>query len=283
MCYDCVSGDGYCLGYTGFSPSAVNVHLLPQAERQSNVTSRIWMCFMNILSKIFSFKYMKFLFGLTAFLFVIDNGIAKDKETSANEDPAKEAISSIESQRKGVFSEFLESISVGEKPYKAIPGYWGEKDLNDILDENHKFNISITNIEKNAEFPSDTFSLENLKGNVVILFFTTTWCHNCTSVFKDLDCLTQDLANRQITNVKIIPLVLGIDDDQTIEKYYKKNEITSLHKFKSISPLFCNKITHVPTCFVFNKNSVPVWGFSGITNYRALEFLNFIESLVKEN
>ncbi len=234
---------------------------------------------MNLLSKFSSRKYMGFLYCLTAFFASIN--VAYGNTADIKSETAETQTSSSPFARKDMFSEILESISVREKPYKDLPGYW--HNVESILDENRNFNITITNTEKNQEFPADTYSMKNLKGNVVILFFTTTWCPNCTSVFKELDKLNQDLAKSKIDNVKIMPVVLGMDSDEAVSEYYKKNGIESLHKFRSISPMFLTKIYAVPTCIVFNKKSVPVWGFSGITNYRALDFVNFIESLVKEN
>lgn len=264
---------------------------------------------MIIFSKSVSREYTKFLFCLTVFLSLtcecsaknIQNetekvvseksmsgtnkntektvfpkqGITSEKKV---ENVAPEQVNSKNqkgntSQNKNVISEFLENIS-SAKPFKDLPGYWKE-----LID----FDVTITNAEVNDEFPSEKFSLKSLKGNVVILFFTTTWCPNCIKVFQDLDKLSRALLSKNISNVKIIPLVLGIEGDDVIKKYYEENKVASLQRFKSLSPMFFNVIRAVPTCFVFNKKSVPVWGFSGATNYGAFEFLNFIESLSKED
>ena len=268
---------------------------------------------MIMFSKSVSCEYTKFLFCLTVFLSltcecsaenapnetgkIVSGKVVSVKsvpETSKNTEkavsPKQETASAKKvevvvpeqsnskdqkgntSQDKNVISEFLESIS--QKPFKDLPGYWKE-----LID----FDVTITNTEVNDEFPSEKFSLKSLKGNVVILFFTTTWCPNCIKVFQDLDKLSRALSSKNISNVKIIPLVLGMEEDEVIKKYYEENKVVSLHRFKSLSPLFFNVIKAVPTCFVFNKKSVPVWGFSGATNYGAFEFLNFIESLSKED
>lgn len=208
-------------------------------------------------------------------------GISKnDASKNISSEPLKFENSKKEiSPNKSVISEFIETISSAKisglkKPFKDLPGYW--KELND-------FDVTITNAEANDEFPSEKFSLRSLKGNVVILFFTTTWCPNCIKVFQDLDKLSRALLSKNISNVKIIPLVLGMEGDDVIKKYYEENKVASLRRFKSLSPMFFNAIRAVPTCFVFNKKSVPVWGFSGATNYGAFEFLDFIEGLSKED
>ena len=174
-------------------------------------------------------------------------------------------------EKESIISKIFQTLS---KPFEGYPGYWNQ--LND-------FDITLTNTGTNEEFPSETFSLKSLKNNVVILFFTTTWCPNCVKVFQDLDNLSLELSKKNLSNVKIITVVLGVDDDDAIKTYYETNKIKSLRRFKSVSPSFFNFIKAVPTCFVFNKKSTLVWGFSGIANYGSLEFLNFIESLSKED
>jgi len=209
---------------------------------------------MSMLSKSFFKKYIGFLFGLIVSSLIHSDCFADDVPT----------------EKESIISKIFQTLS---KPFEGYPGYWEQ--LSD-------FDITLTNVETNEEFPSETFSLKSLKKNVVILFFTTTWCPNCVKVFQDLDNLSRKLSDKKLSNVKIITVVLGMDDDASIKSYYETNEIKSLRRFKSISPSFFNVIRAVPTCFVFNKESTPVWGFSGIANYGSLEFLNFIEDLSKE-
>ena len=207
---------------------------------------------MNAFSKFLRGKYTVFSLILT--VFSSSNCFAED----------------ILLEKESIISKIFQTLS---KPFEGYPGYWEQLD---------DFDITLTSIESNKEFPTEAFSLKELKGNVVILFFTTTWCPNCVKVFQDLDNLSRKLSDKKLSNVKIITVVLGMDDDDTIKNYYETNKITSLHKFKSVSPLFFNTIRAVPTCFVLNKESTPMWGFSGIANYGSLEFLNFIEDLSKE-
>lgn len=195
-------------------------------------------------------------------------------ETLSPKEDKAEARQSKEKSSDNSIVEFMRSL-FGPKPLlEDHPGCW--KKLPD-------FDLEITCIEANDEFPSGSFRLKDLKGNVVILFFTSPWCPNCVKVFQDLDNLNKGLSGKNISNVKIITLVLGTEDDDTVKNYYEANNVKSLCKFRSISPLFFNKVRAVPTCFVFNKKSVPVWGFSGAANYGNFEFLNFIEDLSKED
>lgn len=270
----------------------------------------MWTYFMNVFSKFLSCKFTRFLFFLIVVItFVVllwfnknlfirsldsnqetevesivqndEEKISNDAETVYPETPDKDNAETDQNnqEKKEFISELMQTfsdtkISDIKKPFKDYPGYW-----NEIED----FCVTAENAEINEEFPFETFSVETLKGNVTVLFFTTTWCPNCVKVLQDLDNLSRKLADKKISNIKIVTLFIGMDDDETIKSYYKDNNVKSLHRFKSISPVSFDIIKAVPTCFVFNKKSVPVWGFSGIANYGSLEFLNFIEDLSKED
>ena len=197
-------------------------------------------------------------------------------EDSSSKDvrPETEQEQDSEKSSEDAIAEFMKSFSGVQNPFKDYPGYWNQLP---------NFDLEITCIETNDEFPSKSFSLKDLKGNVVIVFFTTTWCHNCEKVFQDLDKLAGELSGKNISNVKIITLVLGTEDDNAVKNYYKTNKVKSLRKFRSISPEFFKEVNAVPTCFIFDKKSVPVWGFSGAANYGNPYFLNFIEDLSKED
>lgn len=169
---------------------------------------------------------------------------------------------------------FIEKISKTKasdlkKPFSDQPGY---------IKEVQGFDRTIYNMDTKKEF-----KINDLKGNVVIIFFTTTWCPNCPAVFKDLDSLADKLSKSEIFNVKIIPLIIGDETENYIRNYYKVNNIQSLDAFYPISPSDVEKnVSGVPSCIVFNKNGESVWGFVGIANYASQEFLNFIEALAKE-
>lgn len=266
------------------------------------------MYFMNVFSKFFFGECTRFLFILIAFWLFNNDCFAKENnpskkikseiemiipksnnaKTEQNESEKitessspKEVNSETkqepnkEKSSEEAIAEFMKSLSSVQKPFKDYPGYWNQ--FPDFKD------LEITCIGTNDEFPSKSFCLKDLKGNVVIVFFTTTWCKNCEKVFQDLDKLADELSGKNISNVKIITLVLGTEDDDAVKNYYEANKIKSLRKFRFVSPKIFNKIDAVPTCFVFDKKSVPVWGFSGVANYGDPYLLNFIEDLSKED
>lgn len=266
----------------------------------------MWTYFMNVFSKFLSSKFTKFLFFLIAIItFIVILWFSKDSfiknikfereenetESTVYDDEKSELIESETTnkddtvseqdnhEKKEFISELMQTFSDTKiahikKPFEDYPGYWSE-----IPD----FDVTAENSEVNDEFPFESISLDKLKGNVVLLFFTTTWCPNCVKVVQDLDNLSRKLADKKISNVKIVTLFIGMEDDEAIRDYYKTNKVQSLHRFKPISPVSFGIIKAVPTCFVLNKKSVLVWGFSGIANYGSLEFLNFIEDLSKED
>lgn len=262
---------------------------------------------MNVFSKFFFDECTRFLFILVAFWSFNNDCFAKENNPSKNikseiemiipksndakpeqnesekitESSSPKEVNSETEQKpnkekssEDAIAEFMKSFSSVQKPFKDYPGY---------LNQLPNLDLEITCIEINDEFPSRSFRLNDLKGNVVIVFFTTTWCHNCEKVFQDLDKLAGELSGKNISNVKIITLVLGTEDDNAVKNYYKTNKVKSLRKFRSISPEFFKEVNAVPTCFIFDKKSVPVWGFSGAANYGNPYFLNFIEDLSKED
>ena len=153
-----------------------------------------------------------------------------------------------------------------QKPFQYEFGY---------LAESPKLDVEIT--------PADTkekFSVKSFSGNVIVLFFTTSWCPKCPAVFSVLNDLAGELEAEGIKNVKIIPLFIN-DPDNKIKKYYEVNDSKHLKRFKGISRENLG-IQGVPTCVVVNKKGEIVWGFSGAIDYSALEFKEYIVNLSRE-
>ena len=123
-------------------------------------------------------------------------------------------------------------------------------------------------------------SIDSFPGNVVILFFTTSWCPKCPAVFSVLDDLVGELEADGVKNVKVVPLFIEASDAK-IKEYYETSNAKHLKRFKGISSENLD-IRGVPTCIVINKKGKTVWGFSGAIDYSSSEFKNFIVNLSRE-
>ena len=140
--------------------------------------------------------------------------------------------------------------------------------------------ISFDEIVYDAE--GNSVTLEKLKGNVVILCFSTTWCPNCPSVLMSLDKLSEILKNRGVDNVKILALNVGEDSLETLKEHYSGNNIRNLKLYKSISSDVMKKmnILGVPTCLFFDAEGKCVGSYvGGDIDYSSDEFVSYAEKL----
>lgn len=155
-----------------------------------------------------------------------------------------------------------------ELPFVEHPGY---------IKGGKQFAYSFVN-EKGKEI-----SILDLNDNVVIIVFSTTWCHNCPSVLKDMDDLSAILAKDKLDNVKIIALNVGNESIQLIKEHYNSIKVKSLDVYKSIPIHTIEEFQGVPVCLVFDKEGAPVWGYiGGGVTYKSEEFINFIKVLAKK-
>ncbi len=216
---------------------------------------------MSISSVLNLLKYKKYILYCIGFFLI--NVTECSQNTKANDNTG--LIYGILNK----ISEKSGTISKKNKPFSEQAGY---------MEKIENFNMQISSIDNNVNY-----KLSELKNNVIILFFTTTWCPNCPSVFKDLDILQEKLNSLKITNVKIIPLIIEDNiSDNGVSIYYKANNINSLQKYKSISPQTLKNIEGIPTCIIQDKKGQFVWGYVGIANYQSQEFLNYIIELSEE-
>ncbi|MDR0632169.1 MAG: TlpA family protein disulfide reductase [Holosporaceae bacterium] len=125
------------------------------------------------------------------------------------------------------------------------------------------------------------FSIADLKGNVVVLMISTTWCPNCPAALQSLDSLVEKLGDQKIKNVRVIALNIGNESVGYLKIHYKANNIQLLEVYNSISSKTIRCIPGVPACLVFDKKGIPVWGYLGAASYDSSEFLAFIKRLAQ--
>jgi thiol-disulfide isomerase/thioredoxin len=128
----------------------------------------------------------------------------------------------------------------------------------------------------------EEFFLIDLRGKVVVVILSTTWCPNCPVVLRRFDNLAHRLGQSGIKNVEIVVLNVGQDSTEALKLYYKSNDIQLLKVYPSVPISVMKGITGVPACFVFDKKGDNIWGYLGGANYDGDEFFNFMERLANE-
>lgn len=125
--------------------------------------------------------------------------------------------------------------------------------------------------------------MNEFKGNVVVLLFTTTWCPNCPSVLQSLDKLVDKLNELKVRNVKIIALNIGTENLNAVRVHYKAYDVQMLDVYQSIPSRKVKNIRSVPTCLVFDRDGKQKWGCSGgDVDCSSTEFVEFIIRLSKK-
>lgn len=195
--------------------------------------------------------------------------VTQEKQVDVSNDDTK-----VQSKNeKSAITHIMEAISSsGSQITKIKPPF---SDHPGFLEKLPVLDFTVNNMDTKQKF-----TLQELKGNVVVVFFTTTWCPNCPTVFRDLNDLADKLSDLGISNVKIIVLVIGNDSHNAIQVYYKMNKVQLLDIFEPISPF--KGISGVPTVIILDKSGKSVWGFTGANNYKSQEILEFITALSKE-
>lgn len=195
--------------------------------------------------------------------------VTQEKQADNSNDDTK-----VQSENeKSTITHIMEAISSSSSqitkikpPFSDHPGF---------LEKLPVLDFTVNNMDTKQKF-----TLQELKDNVVVVFFTTTWCPNCPTVFRDLNDLADKLSDLGISNVKIVVLIIGNDSHNAIQIYYKMNNVQSLDIFEPISQF--KGINGVPTVIILDKSGKSVWGFTGANNYKSQEILEFIVALSKE-
>ena len=119
-------------------------------------------------------------------------------------------------------------------------------------------------------------SLNDYKGNLVILNFWATWCAPCKDEMPSLDLLTE---NPNLDNLKVFPINIGKDTNQKSLDFFKDLEIKNLEIYfdspNTLAKKF--KLRGLPTTIVFNKDGLEfarIIGSIDFTDKKFIEWLN---------
>lgn len=120
----------------------------------------------------------------------------------------------------------------------------------------------------------------NLKtqGKVSIVILTTTWCHNCPEVVKELSNCASKIKNSKVIFHNII---VGNDSLSSIREHFDKIGVRNFMLYKSLPMSSIVGLDSIPTCVVFDKNGKQVFRYSGKADYDSKRFRKFLEDLSK--
>ena len=119
-------------------------------------------------------------------------------------------------------------------------------------------------------------TLNDYKGNLVILNFWATWCAPCKDEMPSLDLLTE---NPNLDNLKVFPINIGKDTNQKSLSFFKDLEIKNLEIYfdspNTLAKKF--KLRGLPTSIFFNKDGLEfarIIGSIDFTNKKFIEWLS---------
>ena len=142
-------------------------------------------------------------------------------------------------------------------------------------------------IPAGTEFPHEFFtefgkkeSIAELSGNVVILGFSTTWCHNCPQMLESLNALQRRLNKDDVKKVKIVVLNIGNDSLNELKIKNKAYDLPLLDVYKSIPKEQAMMVTAVPMCLIFGKDGKSLGGYIGAgADFSSDAFVTFIKKI----
>ena len=117
------------------------------------------------------------------------------------------------------------------------------------------------------------FSLNDYKGNLVILNFWATWCAPCKDEMPSLDLLAE---NPNLDNLKVFPINIGKDTNEKSMNFFEDLEIKNLEIYFDTPNTLAKKfkLRGLPTTIFFNKE--------GLEFARIIGSIDFVdEKLIK--
>ena len=118
-------------------------------------------------------------------------------------------------------------------------------------------------------------SLEDYRGNLILLNFWATWCAPCKKEMPSLDLLQ---TNKNLSNLKIFPINVGQDNIEKSLKFFEDLEI------KNLKPYFDSPITlakkfglrGIPTSILFNTEGLEFARIIGSIDFEDKKFIEWL-------
>ena len=120
-------------------------------------------------------------------------------------------------------------------------------------------------------------SLEDFKGNLVLLNFWATWCAPCKEEMPSLDSLQ---IHENLDNLKIFAINIGQEDLKKVSEFFQDLEINNINYFFG-SPIVISKkfgLRGIPTSILFNKDGLEFARIIGSTDFKNEKFIEWLSN-----
>ena len=120
-------------------------------------------------------------------------------------------------------------------------------------------------------------NLEEYEGNLILLNFWATWCAPCKEEMPSLDLLQ---TNKNLSNLKIIPINIGKENIDKASKFFESLEIKNLQIYFD-SPITLAKkfkLRGVPTSILFNKEGLEFARIVGSIDFTDKKFIEWLSN-----
>tara|TARA_Y100001958_G_C21143161_1_gene481296 strand:- start:243 stop:752 length:510 start_codon:yes stop_codon:yes gene_type:complete len=123
---------------------------------------------------------------------------------------------------------------------------------------------------------NNQLSLEDYKGNLIILNFWATWCAPCKEEMPSLDLLQ---VNRDLNNLKIFPINVGKDNLDKSLIFFKDLKIENLNIYFDNPTTLAKKfgLRGIPTTILINKDGFEFARIMGSIDFEDKKFIEWLK------
>jgi len=122
---------------------------------------------------------------------------------------------------------------------------------------------------------NNQINLDDLNGNLILLNFWATWCAPCKEEMPSLDNLQ---SNKNLNNLKILPINIGKDNLKKALEFFEDLEIKNLNIYfdnpSTLAKTF--NLRGVPTSILINKDGYEFARIMGSIDFNDKNFIKWL-------
>ena len=120
-------------------------------------------------------------------------------------------------------------------------------------------------------------SINDFKGNLIILNFWATWCKPCGEEMPSLDNIQ---VNSTLNNLKIFPINIGKEKINKVDEFFLRLDVENLQPYFDPEITLAKKFSlrGVPTSILINKDGKEFARIIGSIDFEDPNFLNWIKN-----